>query len=102
MIEQYLNLTYHSLLANYYQNPLKNIRSNKDNQFHFTKFVSNMKKAGIADLPLHYGHVPLWLAERMGKLGLAIAKEKADSWKYGGRTVFGKEKATVAKQLNLF
>ena len=34
-----------------------------------------MKKAGFADLPLHYGHIPLWLAERMGKLGLAITEE---------------------------
>lgn len=34
-----------------------------------------MKRAGIADLPLHYGHVPLWLAERMAKLGLAITEE---------------------------
>jgi len=34
-----------------------------------------MKRAGSADLPLHYGHVPLWLAERMGKLGLAITEE---------------------------
>ncbi len=34
-----------------------------------------MKRAGYADLPLHYGHVPLWLAERMGKLGLAITEE---------------------------
>ncbi|TKC10206.1 DUF763 domain-containing protein [Pedobacter polaris] len=34
-----------------------------------------MKRAGIADLPLHYGYVPLWLAERMGKLGLAITEE---------------------------
>ncbi|RZK54163.1 MAG: DUF763 domain-containing protein, partial [Pedobacter sp.] len=34
-----------------------------------------MKRAGTADLPLHYGHVPLWLAERMGKLGLAITEE---------------------------
>jgi len=34
-----------------------------------------MKRAGFADLPLHYGHVPLWLAERMGKLGLAITEE---------------------------
>jgi hypothetical protein len=25
-----------------------------------------------ADLPLHYGKVPYWLAERMGKLGGAI------------------------------
>ena len=33
-----------------------------------------MKRSGSADLPLHYGHVPLWLAERMGKLGLAITE----------------------------
>lgn len=32
------------------------------------------KRSGSADLPLHYGHVPLWLAERMGRLGLAIAE----------------------------
>jgi hypothetical protein len=31
-----------------------------------------MKRSGSADLPLHYGHVPAWLAERMAKLGLAI------------------------------
>jgi hypothetical protein len=34
-----------------------------------------MKQSGTADLPLHYGHVPLWLSERMGKLGLAIVEE---------------------------
>jgi len=33
-----------------------------------------MKRSGSADLPLHYGYVPLWLAERMGKLGLAITE----------------------------
>jgi len=33
-----------------------------------------MKRSGSADLPLHYGHVPLWLAERMAKLGLAIVE----------------------------
>lgn len=31
-----------------------------------------MKQSGTADLPLHYGKVPLWLAERMSTLGLAI------------------------------
>jgi len=31
-----------------------------------------MKRSGSADLPLHYGYVPVWLAERMAKLGLAI------------------------------
>src|SRR5437868_10621324 len=33
-----------------------------------------MKKSGSADLPLHYGYVPKWLAERMAKLGLAITE----------------------------
>ncbi|MCA1920263.1 MAG: DUF763 domain-containing protein [Flavobacterium piscis] len=33
-----------------------------------------MKRSGTADLPLHYGHVPLWLAERMSRLGFAIVE----------------------------
>ena len=33
-----------------------------------------MKRSGFADLPLHYGRVPAWLAERMAKLGAAIAE----------------------------
>jgi hypothetical protein len=33
-----------------------------------------MKRSGSADLPLHNGHVPKWLAERMAKLGLAITE----------------------------
>ncbi|MCO5946972.1 DUF763 domain-containing protein [Mucilaginibacter flavidus] len=33
-----------------------------------------MKRSGIADLPLHYGYVPVWLAERMAKLGLAVVE----------------------------
>lgn len=39
----------------------------------FTNFVS-MKRSGSADLPLHYGYVPQWLAERMAKLGLAVVE----------------------------
>ncbi|GAB3905485.1 DUF763 domain-containing protein [Mucilaginibacter boryungensis] len=31
-----------------------------------------MKRSGSTDLPLHYGYVPKWLAERMAKLGLAV------------------------------
>jgi hypothetical protein len=31
-----------------------------------------MKRSGSADMPLHYGYVPQWLAERMAKLGLAV------------------------------
>lgn len=33
-----------------------------------------MKRSGSADLPLHYGYVPRWLAERMAKMGLAITE----------------------------
>jgi uncharacterized protein len=33
-----------------------------------------MKRSGIADLPLHGGRVPQWLAERMTKLGTAIVE----------------------------
>jgi hypothetical protein len=41
--------------------------------YYFAKFVS-MKRSGSADLPLHYGYVPVWLAERMAKLGLAVVE----------------------------
>ncbi len=33
-----------------------------------------MKRSGAADLPLHYGYVPQWLADRMAKLGLAVTE----------------------------
>jgi hypothetical protein len=33
-----------------------------------------MKRSGIADLPLHGGRVPVWLAERMTTLGTAIVE----------------------------
>lgn len=33
-----------------------------------------MKRSGTADLPLHYGSVPPWLAQRMAKLGLAVTE----------------------------
>ncbi len=33
-----------------------------------------MKRSGFADLPLHGGHVPAWLAGRMTLLGTAIAE----------------------------
>jgi hypothetical protein len=33
-----------------------------------------MPRSGYADLPLHYGRVPAWLAERMTKLGGAIVQ----------------------------
>ena len=33
-----------------------------------------MKRSGTADLPLHNGYVPQWLAERMARLGLAVTE----------------------------
>ena len=33
-----------------------------------------MKRSGVADLPLHGGRVPPWLAERMTQLGTAISE----------------------------
>jgi hypothetical protein len=33
-----------------------------------------MKRSGVADLPLHGGRVPPWLAERMTRLGAAITE----------------------------
>lgn len=33
-----------------------------------------MKRSGTADLPLHYGKVPLWLSERMATLGFSIVE----------------------------
>ena len=40
-----------------------------------------MARTGYADLPLHYGRVPPWLAERMTKLGGAIVESL--SMQYG-------------------
>jgi hypothetical protein len=42
-----------------------------------------MKRSGFADLPLHGGRVPSWLAERMEKLGTAIAENII--FEYGAR-----------------
>jgi hypothetical protein len=33
-----------------------------------------MKRSGVADLPLHGGRVPQWLADRMTKLGIGITE----------------------------
>ena len=33
-----------------------------------------MKRSGVADLPLHGGRVPAWLAARMTNLGTAISE----------------------------
>src|ERR687885_330705 len=40
-----------------------------------------MKRSGYADLPLHRGHVPSWLATRMTLLGTAIIE--AVLYEYG-------------------
>ncbi len=37
-------------------------------------FNGIVKRSGVADLPLHGGHVPPWLAARMTALGTAIAE----------------------------
>jgi hypothetical protein len=39
-----------------------------------------MPRSGYADLPLHYGRVPIWLAERMSKLGGAIVEAIASEY----------------------
>lgn len=39
-----------------------------------------MKRSGFADLPLHGGRVPPWLAERMEKLGTAIVESVVYSY----------------------
>jgi hypothetical protein len=44
-----------------------------------------MKRSGFADLPLHGGRVPLWLAERMQRLGTAITESVIYSY---GRAEF--------------
>jgi hypothetical protein len=42
--------------------------------FKLKNYLYTMKRSGSADLPLHGGHVPPWLSERMAKLGLAIVE----------------------------
>jgi uncharacterized protein len=39
-----------------------------------------VKRSGTADLPLHGGHVPPWLAERMTLLGTAITESVVQSY----------------------
>lgn len=40
----------------------------------FFSYNKRMKRSGTADLPLHGGRVPAWLAERMTRLGTAICE----------------------------
>src|SRR5688572_6540932 len=44
-----------------------------------------MRRSGSADLPLHGGHVPPWLAQRMARLGLAITESILE---HHGRAAF--------------
>src|SRR5256712_6487769 len=44
-----------------------------------------MKRSGVANLPLHGGRVPPWLADRMSKLGAAIVEVILQSY---GRSEF--------------
>src|SRR5436190_11337806 len=43
--------------------------------------IPSVKRSGIADLPLHGGRVPEWLAQRMTRLGTAITE--AIVYEYG-------------------
>jgi hypothetical protein len=47
-----------------------------------------MKRSGVADLPLHGGRVPPWLAERMTRLGTAITEAIVHD--YGASTFLSK------------
>lgn len=40
-----------------------------------TEVTIRVKRSGTADLPLHGGRVPAWLADRMTELGTAIAEQ---------------------------
>lgn len=42
-----------------------------------------MKKAGVAELPLHYGEAPPWLFKRMVKLGRCIVEVLIDEYGQG-------------------
>ena len=41
--------------------------------------MASVKRSGVADLPLHGGRVPAWLASRMETLGTAIAESRPAS-----------------------
>src|SRR4030095_6322802 len=42
--------------------------------------MKGMKRSGFADLPLHGGAVPRWLADRMTRLGTAICESILHSY----------------------
>jgi hypothetical protein len=39
-----------------------------------------MQRSGYADLPLHRGHVPSWLATRMTLLGTVLVEDVLDAY----------------------
>jgi hypothetical protein len=49
-----------------------------------------MKRSGVADLPLHGGRVPQWLADHHPRSDFkaTVAHENAISQELGGRSVF--------------
>jgi uncharacterized protein len=47
--------------------------------------IARMKRSGVADLPLHGGRVPPWLADRMTRLGTAITEAVVHHY---GRSAF--------------
>ena len=64
-----------------------------------------MKRSGSADLPLHNGHVPKWDFVPNENFDALIEKERNESWKYGGKTVFGNAqppKKSKGVQLRMF
>ena len=51
------------------------IRTNHEHLFEYKAAVSSMtRRSGSADLPLHGGHVPKWLADRMTRLGAVMSQ----------------------------
>jgi hypothetical protein len=53
-----------------------------------SRYNQQMKRSGIADLPLHGGSVPKWLADRMTRLGTAIAESVVHH--YGSSTLLSR------------
>ncbi len=50
--------------------------------------METVKRSGVADLPLHGGRVPAWLADRMTQLGTAIVESSpAYRRRIGSRTL---------------
>jgi hypothetical protein len=57
-----------------------------------------VKRSGVADLPLHGGRVPPWLAVRMVTLGTAIAESVL--YHYGRSALLGRLIAVLRRSLD--